>query len=73
MSKRSYLWHQAEVCLSRARTSGDPVLKELYEDMAVDFAHDAAREQHLDSVGNLERGSRENPPHKYDLIGSAHL
>ena len=64
MSKRSYLWHQAEVCLSRARTSGDPVLKELYEDMAVDFAHDAARDQNLDSVGNLERGSRENPPHK---------
>jgi|307.fasta_scaffold03860_5 hypothetical protein len=64
MSKRSYLWHQAEVCLSRARTSGDPVLKELYEDMAVDFAHDAAREQNLDSVRNLERESRENPPHK---------
>jgi hypothetical protein len=64
MSKRSYLWHQAEVCLSRARTSGDPVLKELYEDMAVDFAHDAAREQNHDSVRNLERESRENPPHK---------
>jgi hypothetical protein len=64
MSKRSYLWHQAEVCLLRARTSGDPVLKELYEDMAVDFAHDAAREQNLDSVRNLERESRENPPHK---------
>jgi len=64
MSKRSYLWHQAEVCLSRARTSSDPVLKELYEDMAVDFAHDAAREQNLDSVRNLERESRENPPHK---------
>jgi len=64
MSKRSYLWRQAEVCLSRARTSGDPVLKELYEDMAVDFAHDAAREQNLDSVRNLERESRENPPHK---------
>jgi hypothetical protein len=64
MSKRSYLWHQAEMCLSRARTSGDPVLKELYEDMAVDFAHDAAREQNLDSVRNLERESRENPPHK---------
>jgi hypothetical protein len=64
MSKRSYLWRQAEVCLSRARVSGDPVLKELYEDMAVDFAHDAAREQNLDSVRNLERESRENPPHK---------
>jgi hypothetical protein len=32
--------------------------------MAVDFAHDAAREQNLNSVGNLERESRENPPHK---------
>jgi len=64
MSKRSYLWHQAEVCLSRARVSGDPALKELYEDMAADFAHDAAREQNPDSVKNSERESRENPPHK---------
>ena len=33
MSKRSYLWRQAQICLSRARATGDPSLKELYEDM----------------------------------------
>jgi hypothetical protein len=48
MSKRSYLWRQAQICLSRARVTGDPILKELYEDMAVDFAHNAAREQDLE-------------------------
>ena len=61
MSKRSYLWRQAEVCLSRARVSGDPVLKELYEDLAAEFAHDAACEQNLDSLKNSELESRENP------------
>jgi hypothetical protein len=50
MSKRSDLWRQAQVCLSLARVAGDPVLKELYEDMAVEFAHTAAREPDLDSV-----------------------
>src|SRR6516165_11617771 len=59
MSKRSYLWRQAEVCLSRARVSGDPVLKELYEDLAAEFAHDAACEQNLDSLKNSELESRE--------------
>jgi len=48
MSKRSYLWRQAQICLSRARATGDPILKELYEDMAVDFAHNAAHEQDLE-------------------------
>jgi hypothetical protein len=36
-SERSYLWRQAQICLSRARATGDPILKELYEDMAVEF------------------------------------
>ena len=49
---------------SRARVSGDPVLKELYEDLAAEFAHDAACEQNLDSLKNLELESRENPAHK---------
>ena len=48
MSKRSYLWRQAQICLSRARVTGDPILKVLYEDMAVDFAHNAAHEQDLE-------------------------
>jgi hypothetical protein len=45
MSKRSYLWHQAQVCMSLARVTGDPVLKERYEDLAVDFARNAERER----------------------------
>ena len=50
--------------MSRARVSGDPVLKELYEDLAAEFAHDAACEQNLDSLKNSELESRENPAHK---------
>ena len=54
MSKRSDLWHQAQVCLTLARVAGDPVLKELYENMAVEFAHTAAREPDFDDVENLD-------------------
>ena len=43
MSKRSYLWRQAQVCMSLARVTADPVLKERYEDLAVDFAQNAER------------------------------
>ena len=56
--------------MSRARVSGDPVLKELYEDLAAEFAHDAACEQNLDSLKNLELESRENPAHKLGLAWS---
>jgi len=64
MSKRSDLWRQAQVCLLRARVTGDPILKELYEDMAVDFAHSAAHEQDLDSVKTSDRESGGDRPHK---------
>jgi hypothetical protein len=64
MLKRSVLWRQAQVCLSRARVTGDPILKELYEDMAVDFAHNAAREQDLDSVKASDWENGGNRPHK---------
>jgi hypothetical protein len=50
MSKRSDLWRQAQVCLSLARLTDDPALKTLYEDMAVEFAHTAARQPDFDSV-----------------------
>ena len=49
--------------MSRARVSGDPVLKELHEDLAAEFAHDAACEPNLDSLKNSELESRENPAH----------
>ena len=45
MSKRSYYWRQAQVCMSLARVTDDPALKERYEDLAVDFAQNAERER----------------------------
>jgi hypothetical protein len=45
MLRRSYFWHQAQVCMSLARVTDDPVLKEQYEDLAVNFARNAGREQ----------------------------
>jgi hypothetical protein len=72
MSKRSYLWRQAEVCLSRARVSGDPVLKELYEDLAAEFAHDALVSKTLTALKIWKLESRENPAHKQDLLGPTH-
>jgi hypothetical protein len=54
MSKRSYYWRQAQVCMSLARVTDDPFLKERYEDLAVDFAQNAERER-LES-SDLESG-----------------
>ena len=53
-TKRSHLWHQAQVCMSLARATNDPVLKERYEDLAVDFARNAGREQDLDNSDDPE-------------------
>jgi broad specificity phosphatase PhoE len=64
MSKRSYLWRQAQACLSRARVTADPLLKELYEDMAVEFARNAARERDLDSFKTSDWESDGDRPHK---------
>ena len=50
MLQRSYFWHQAQVCMSLARVTDDPVLKEQYEDLAVNFARNAGREGDLDGV-----------------------
>jgi len=50
MLQRSYFWHQAQVCLSLARVTEDPVLKEKYEDLAVNFAQNAGHERDLDGV-----------------------
>jgi hypothetical protein len=48
MLPRWYFWHQAQVCMSLARVTDDPVLKERYQDLAVNFAQNAARELDLD-------------------------
>jgi hypothetical protein len=54
---------QAQVCLSRARETGDSIFKELYE-MAVDSAHNAAREQHFNSLKPLDWEGSGNRPEK---------
>jgi hypothetical protein len=36
--------------MSLARAANDPVIKERYEDLAVDFARNACRERDLDST-----------------------
>ena len=40
--------------MSLARATNDPVLKERYEDLAVDFARNAGREQDLDNSDHPE-------------------
>ena len=45
MSKHSDLWRQAQVCMSLARATDDPVLKERYEDLAVDIVRSAEPEE----------------------------
>lgn len=39
MFARSRYFHRAQVCLSLARTTEDPELRDRYEDLAVDFLH----------------------------------
>jgi hypothetical protein len=40
--------------MALARATNDPALKERYEDLAVDFARNAGREQNLDSINILD-------------------
>jgi hypothetical protein len=58
MLKRSDFWRQAQVCMSLARVTSDPALKELYEEMAVNFAHNAARER--DDLDGVKRSAPES-------------
>jgi hypothetical protein len=61
MSKRSDMRRQAQVCMSLARATNDPLLKERFEDLAVDLARNAERERTLEIVNRLEAG-RTSPP-----------
>ena len=61
MSKRSDMWRQAQVCMSLARATNDPLLKERYEELAVDLARNAERERALGILNRLEAG-RTSPP-----------
>jgi hypothetical protein len=45
--------------MSLARATNDPVLKERYEDLAVDFAQNAERELDLDSDKSSDLGERQ--------------
>jgi hypothetical protein len=63
MSKRSDLWRQAQVCMSLARVTNDPALKEQYEDLAVDLARKAERER-FDSTKTSDSESGNTSPQK---------
>jgi hypothetical protein len=45
--------------MSLARATNDPVLKERYEDLAVDFVQNAERELDLDSDKSSDLGERQ--------------
>jgi hypothetical protein len=66
MSKRSYFWHQAQVCMSLARVCNDPILKERYEDLALNFAQKTGREQDLDSTNSYLFGVKDRDPDSGD-------
>jgi hypothetical protein len=70
MSKRSDLWRQAQVCMSLARVTNDPALKEQYEDLAVVLARKAERER-FDSAKTSDSESG-NTSHKSEFFISAH-
>ena len=61
MSKRSDMWRQAQVCMSLARATDDPLLKERYEDLAVDLARNAERDRTLEFSNRLETGHTSPP------------
>lgn len=64
MSKRSDIWRQAQVCMSLARATDDPLLKERYEDLAVDLARNAERERTLEFSNRLETGHTSPPSYR---------
>jgi hypothetical protein len=64
MSKRSDMWRQAQVCMSLARATDDPLLKEQYEDLAVDLARNAECERTLEISSRLETGHSSPPRYR---------
>jgi len=43
-------WRQARVCMTLARASDDPALKQYYEELALKFAQNAANEHDPDDI-----------------------
>jgi hypothetical protein len=64
MSKRSDMWRRAQVCMSLARATDDLLLKERYEDLAVDLARNAERERTLEILNRLETGHPSPPRYR---------
>ena len=66
--RRSYFWRQAQVCMSLARVSDDPVLKQHYEELALEFAQNAGDERDHDitapSLADPKPDSGNTNPHK---------
>jgi hypothetical protein len=48
MLRRSYFWHQAQVFKALARECDDPILKQRYEDWALELSQNAGSECDLD-------------------------
>ena len=46
-------WRQAQVCMTLARASDDPALKQYYEELALKFAEHAANEHDPDNTAPL--------------------
>jgi hypothetical protein len=49
--------------MSLARVTDDPVLKEQYQDLAVNFARNAGREQNLNSIKKSDPESDDTGSH----------
>jgi hypothetical protein len=47
MSQRLYFLQQAQVCISLARSTNDPILKERLEDLALNFVQSVSGERNL--------------------------
>jgi hypothetical protein len=48
---RSYFWRQAQVCISLAQATDDPVHKQRYQDLALELVLKANDERGLDTTG----------------------
>ena len=48
---RSYFWRQAQVCMSLARATDDPMHKQRYQDLALELILKANDERGLNTIG----------------------
>ena len=55
-------WRQAQVCMTLARASDDPALKQYYEDLALKFAQKATDEHDPDPMAATPIDTDANKP-----------